>query len=48
LPLKKKDAGRGDIFVEIRIVVPSTLSDAEREIYERLASVSKFNPRAAA
>jgi curved DNA-binding protein len=44
----KKDGKRGDVFVEIRIVIPSKLSDAEREIYERLASISSFNPRAAA
>jgi curved DNA-binding protein len=44
----KKDQGRGDVLVEIKIVIPSKLSDAEREIYERLASVSNFNPRAAA
>jgi curved DNA-binding protein len=44
----KKEQGRGDVLVEIRIVIPSKLSEAEREIYERLASVSTFNPRAAA
>ncbi len=44
----KKELGRGDVFVEIRIVIPAKLSDAEREVYERLASVSTFNPRAAA
>ncbi len=44
----KKEGGRGDVFVEIKIVIPPKLSEAEREIYERLASVSTFNPRAAA
>jgi curved DNA-binding protein len=39
---------RGDALVELYIVVPATLSDAEREAYERLAAVSQFNPRIAA
>ncbi len=43
----KKDV-RGDVIAEIKIVVPTALSNSEREIYEKLASVSRFNPRAAA
>ncbi len=46
LPLKK--GGRGDVFAEIRIVVPTALSTKEREIFEQLATVSQFNPRSAA
>lgn len=46
--VRRKEGGRGDVLAEIRIVIPSKLSDAEKEMYERLASVSKFNPRAAA
>jgi curved DNA-binding protein len=45
---RRKEGGRGDVLVETRIVIPSKLSDAEKEMYERLAAVSKFNPRAAA
>jgi hypothetical protein len=30
------------------VVVPTKLSPSEREIYEKLASVSQFNPRSAA
>lgn len=45
-PLKK--GGRGDVFAEIRIVVPTTLSTKEREIFEQLAHVSQFNPRSVA
>jgi curved DNA-binding protein len=41
-------AERGDALVELYIVVPATLSDVEREAYERLAAVSQFNPRIAA
>ncbi len=39
---------RGDALVELYIVVPATLSEGEREAYERLAQVSQFNPRVAA
>lgn len=44
----KKEGGRGDVLAELRIVVPTDLSSAERESFEKLASVSSFNPRAAA
>lgn len=39
---------RGDVLAEIRIVVPTSLSSSEREIFEKLQSVSHFNPRSAA
>jgi curved DNA-binding protein len=37
--------GRGDLYGEVRIMVPRTLSDAEREAFERLAQVSDYDPR---
>ena len=37
--------GNGDFFVQLQIVLPPTLSDEERELYERLQSLSQFNPR---
>ena len=37
----------GDIIAELRIVVPHELSDAEKELFEKLAETSDFNPRAA-
>lgn len=40
----KKD-GRGDMVVEIRIVVPQQLTDRERELFTELQQVSSFNPR---
>lgn len=46
--LPKKGGDRGDVLAEIRVVVPTTLSDSEREVFEKLASVSRFNPRSAA
>ncbi len=36
----------GDLYAEVKILVPSTLSDAERELYQQLSRVSSFNPRA--
>ncbi len=46
--LPKRGGDRGDVLAEIKVVVPTKLSDSEREIYEKLASVSRFNPRSAA
>lgn len=36
---------RGDLYAEIRVDVPPSLSDEERDLLERWAAVSKFNPR---
>jgi curved DNA-binding protein len=46
LPARGKKKA-GDLLVELRIVVPAPLSDAERELFEQLADRSEFNPRAA-
>jgi len=35
----------GDLFAEARIMVPATPTEAERELFERLAAVSEFDPR---
>ncbi|MCT9934614.1 J domain-containing protein [Planotetraspora sp. A-T 1434] len=35
----------GDVLAEARIMVPPTPSEEERRLYERLASLSTFNPR---
>jgi curved DNA-binding protein len=43
---KGKSAERGDFFVTIQIVLPTTLTDAERELWEKLRATSTFNPRA--
>lgn len=37
--------GRGDLFAEILIMVPKSLSNEERRLFEQLQTVSKFNPR---
>jgi curved DNA-binding protein len=36
---------RGDLYAELRIVVPSSLSQRERELYEELSRVSTFRPQ---
>ncbi|WP_246468316.1 DnaJ C-terminal domain-containing protein [Streptosporangium album] len=35
----------GDLFAEVKIMVPHTLSDEERRLFEQLAAVSTFDPR---
>ncbi|MGY1762391.1 DnaJ C-terminal domain-containing protein [Geodermatophilus sp. SYSU D00779] len=37
--------GAGDLYAEVRIVVPHRLTETERELFSRLAAVSTFNPR---
>jgi curved DNA-binding protein len=38
--------GRGDLYALVRIDIPATLTERERELYKELASLSHFNPRA--
>lgn len=42
---KDGKGGRGDLITEIKIIVPKELSQEEKELYEKLSKVSKFNPR---
>ncbi|MFJ9078858.1 DnaJ C-terminal domain-containing protein [Streptomyces sp. NPDC102278] len=35
----------GDLYAEIRVMVPSMLGDRERELFEELAATSSFDPR---
>jgi curved DNA-binding protein len=37
---------RGDLLLELEVVVPSRLSDREKAIYEELRQIESFNPRA--
>jgi curved DNA-binding protein len=37
---------KGDLFAEIRVMVPDQLTDRERELYAELAEASSFDPRA--
>jgi curved DNA-binding protein len=43
--LPSKTSLAGDLIVEIRIVIPTNLSAEEKELFEKLKAVSKFNPR---
>ncbi len=43
--LNRRGGGRGDEYVKLRIVIPRELSHGERELFERLASESRFNAR---
>lgn len=36
----------GDLIAELRVVVPTELSDEERDLYQQLSDVSSFHPRA--
>jgi curved DNA-binding protein len=35
----------GDLYAEARIMVPRTLTDEERALFEQLAATSTFDPR---
>lgn len=37
--------GRGDLVAEVKTVVPRKLAENEKELFERLGEISKFNPR---
>jgi DnaJ-class molecular chaperone len=43
--LNKRGGGRGDEYVKLKIVVPTSPSEREKELYKELASASKLNPR---
>lgn len=43
--ISRRDGGRGDLFVRLKIVVPTHSSPEERELLQKLASLSAFNPR---
>jgi DnaJ-class molecular chaperone len=43
--LKKRSGGRGDEYVKLRIVVPSSPTAREKELFEHLAAESRFKPR---
>jgi curved DNA-binding protein len=45
--MPKPRGGAGDLYVELKIMVPDRLTDAERELWQRLAAASSFDPRGA-
>jgi curved DNA-binding protein len=42
----RRDGAKGDLYLQVRILNPPNLTNQERELMERLAKVSRFNPRA--
>ena len=46
LGLPKEGGERGDLLVELKIVVPASLSAEEKRLFEELAKSSRFDPRA--
>lgn len=38
--------GAGDLYAEIKVMVPDELTERERELFEELARISEFRPRA--
>jgi curved DNA-binding protein len=45
LRLRGAGLGGSDLYAVVKIVVPKKLSKKERELFEKLADASKFNPR---
>lgn len=43
--LNRRDGGRGDEYVRLKIVIPPKLTTKEKQIFEMLAAESQFNPR---
>lgn len=46
LPQPGNPEKRGDLYAEIKVVVPERLSERERELFEQLAQTSEFKARA--
>jgi curved DNA-binding protein len=40
-----RSGGAGDLYAEVRIMVPSKLTEDERRLFEELAATSTFDPR---
>lgn len=43
--MPQRSGAAGDFLAELKIVVPKSLSEEEKEAFTKLAGVSKFNPR---
>ena len=39
------NGGRGDLIAEIKIMVPKKIDSSEKEMFQKLKEMSKFNPR---
>jgi len=45
LPERQSGGERGDLYVVVTVQLPQQLSNEERELWEKLSRVSRFNPR---
>jgi curved DNA-binding protein len=43
--MPNRNGAPGDLYAEVRIMVPSSLTNEERRLFEELATVSTFEPR---
>ena len=43
--LPRPGGGAGDLYAAMEVVVPGTLTDREKKLYEELRTASKFDPR---
>jgi curved DNA-binding protein len=43
--LRRRQGGSGDLYVRLKIVVPTYPSAEEKRLFQRLAEVSSFKPR---
>ncbi|HZQ73832.1 MAG TPA: DnaJ C-terminal domain-containing protein [Burkholderiales bacterium] len=44
--LPRPKGGAGDLYARVNVVVPSSLTEREKALYEELRSASRFDPRA--
>jgi len=44
--LPTASGGHGDLFITLQIVMPPSLSDEERKLYEQLGRIRRPDPRA--
>ena len=42
---KDGKGGRGDLIIEVKVMVPKQLTEKEKDLFEKLKKISKFNPR---
>jgi curved DNA-binding protein len=43
--MSRRQGGRGDQYLQLKIVIPPKLSVKEKELFGKLAAESRFNPR---
>jgi DnaJ-class molecular chaperone len=43
--LNRRGGGRGDLYARLKIVVPASSTEREKQLYGELSRISQFNPR---